>query len=77
MGNDFGLQSVMQHFILTSDQIHSPDWINIALPDEKVAAPMPTKTTLETEFFSLSDITAIRTPDMENMAMKAGPANTY
>ena len=46
------------------------------LPIENVAAPIPTNTTLDTEFFSLSDITAITTPEIENMAMNAGPART-
>ena len=46
------------------------------LPAEKVAVPRPTRTTLETEFLSLSDMIERRTPEMENMAMKAGPART-
>ena len=46
------------------------------LPAEKVAAPRPTSTTLDTAELSLSERTERRTPEMENTAMKAGPART-
>ena len=45
-------------------------------PAEKVAAPRPTRTTLDTEELSLSERTERRTPEMENTAIKAGPART-
>ena len=46
------------------------------VPAEKVAAPRPTSTTLDTAVLSLSDRTERRTPETENTAMKAGPART-
>ena len=47
------------------------------LPVEKVAAPRPTSTTLDTAVLSLSERTERRTPEMENTAIKAGPARTW
>ena len=46
------------------------------LPAEKVAAPRPTSTTLDTAVLSLSDRMERRTPETENTAIKAGPART-
>ena len=47
------------------------------LPAEKVAAPRPTSTTLDTAALSLSERKDRRTPETENTAMKAGPARTW
>ena len=50
--------------------------LSFKLPAEKVAAPRPTSTTLDTAELSLSEMTERRTPEIENTAMKAGPART-
>ena len=50
--------------------------LSFKLPAEKVAAPRPTSTTLDTAELSLSERTERRTPEIEITAMKAGPART-